>query len=152
MIKLTTLQSSEPGFDAYEMFFEYASIPADATHSVLERILKRAMLTVQEAADVSLLDCTLRLTISSREDDSPIRLYQSVDTVLSVKDVKGNSLNFERAGKFIFVKGMEDVVIEYTTKSLPVEYEKLLPVAFEYATELYDGGDSAKLAQILCQC
>ena len=44
------------------------------------------MMAIQEVANRSLLKSVLRLTVSEREDNDPVRLYQSPATIVSVID------------------------------------------------------------------
>jgi len=153
MIRLTIDRCAEPQVSQLAMLKQYASVPDSSRDALLKLLLTRAMKTVQEAADKSLLPSTLTLTVTEREDNAAIRLYQTPDTIESVKDGKGEAIDYVRKGNSLLPRSFtETVVVTYTTRPDPAQADSLFAVVLQYATALYDGASSEELAQILSQC
>lgn len=127
----------------------YAAIADNSHDHWLKTCITRAVLSVQEKADKSLIACTLRVT----EEDATggVRLYQSVKDIVSVTDGRGVEHGFSQDGRIVHTM-TEKAVITYTTEPIAGNIDLLLPVVYQYATALYDGQDSKTLASILEQC
>lgn len=127
----------------------YASIPDDTQDAWLQICLNRAVLSVQEKADKSLVACTLR--VSDEDAMEGVRLYQSVKDIVSVTDGRGVEHEFSQAGRMVYTM-TEKAVVTYRTEPIQADIDSLLIVVYQYATALYDGQDSRTLASILEQC
>lgn len=127
----------------------YASISDGSQDAWLRICLNRAVLTVQEKADRSLVACTLR--VSDEDAMGGVRLYQSVKDIVSVTDGRGVEHEFSQDGRMIYTM-TEKAVVTYTTEPVQGDIDSLLIVVYQYATALYDGQDSRTLASILEQC
>jgi hypothetical protein len=149
MIELSLIESDAPCMAWLDSLKTYASVADDSQDALLNSLLLRACLRVQEMADKSILSC--RFLLSEDEAEGSVRLYQTVSEVVNVKDGEGNGVSWVRKGRKILVDHTT-VEVEYTTKPNPMEVEALMPVVFQYATALYDGEDSGTLANILKQC
>lgn len=149
MIDLEIIERAEVPADWIEQFKAYAAISGNASDSWLKTCVTRAVLSVQEKADKSLIACTFNV----REEDAlgGVRLYQTVKDIVSVTDGKGESHEFSVDGRMVYTM-TEKASVTYTTEPLQGNVDMLLPVVFEYATALYDGQDSRTLASILEQC
>jgi hypothetical protein len=129
---------------------QYASVADDAQDMLLQSLLARAVMRVQEMADKSLIPCTFRQWETDAQDG--VRLYQSVAEIVSVADsVTGDEVHWEKKGRFI-IPACESVVVIYNTIPAEGDICDLLPVVYQYATALYDGQDNSTLANILTQC
>lgn len=127
----------------------YAAIADNASDAWFIACLTRAVLTVQEKADKSLIACTMRVV----DDDAStgVRLYQSVKEIIGVTNGRGAVLDYSVDGRMVYVVA-EGAVVTYTTQPKQGNVDSLLPVVYQYATALYDGQDSKTLAAILEQC
>lgn len=153
MIRLNTIETAEPKREHLSMFKQYASVPDNSRDALLTVLLRSAMKAVQEAADKSLLPCTLELVVSEREDNDFVKLYQTPDEILSVTDGAGNALDFKRDSNFIrCFMFTPTVIVRYKTQPVLRDAEALLSVVFQYATALYDGESTDTLNKILAQC
>ena len=153
MIRLTIDKCAEPQVSQLAMLKQYASVPDSSRDALLKLLLTRAMKTVQEAADKSLLPSSLTLTVTEREENVAVKLYQTPDTIESVEDGKGNALKHTVSGNVLILDDYtETVVVKYTTRPDPAQADSLFAVVLQYATALYDGASSDELAQILSQC
>lgn len=151
MITLNIIESSRPSAEWLEGLKAYASVPDASQDSLLESLLHRACLRVQEMADRSLLACTLRLEEDGVENGL-VRLYQTTAEVLTVTDGEGNALAWAKGSRTVSVGAADHVVVTYRTEPRDGDIAELLPVAYQYATALYDGEESKTLANILLQC
>ena len=152
MIRLNTIEAEEPKREHLSMFKQYASVPDNSRDALLTVLLRSAMKAVQEAADKSLLPCTLELVVSEREDNDFVKLYQTPDEILSVTDGAGKAIDYKRDSNFIrCFMFTPTVIVRYKTKPMR-DAEALLPVVFQYATALYDGESTDTLNKILAQC
>lgn len=151
MITLNIIESSSPSAEWLEGLKAYASVPDASQDSLLESLLLRACMRVQEMADRSLLACTLRLE-EDEVENGVVRLYQTIAEVLTVTDGEGNALAWAKATRTVSVGAADHVVVTYRTEPRDGDIAELLPVVYQYATALYDGEDPRTLANILTQC
>lgn len=127
----------------------YAAIADNAGDAWFLSCLTRAVLTVQEKADKSLIACTIR--VSDDEARAGVRLYQSVKDIVAVTDGNGIGQAYSVNGRMVYVMS-ERASVTYTTAPSQGNIDMLLPVVYQYATALYDGQDNQTLASILSQC
>lgn len=151
MIELEIIESNELPVDWMTGFKAFASVADDSQNALLESMLLRAVLRVQEMADRTILPCRLRLCEDGVEN-GVVRLYQTVKTIDRVTDAEGNAVKWTRANRTLSCGMVDNVVVEYTTEATEGNIHHLLPVVYQYATALYDGQDSRTLASILMQC
>lgn len=149
MIDLEIIERAEIPAQWLSSAKAYAAIADNASDAWLLTCLTRAVLTVQEKADKSLIACTIR--VSDDDASTGVRLYQSVKDIISVTDGRSALLDYSVDGRMVYVVA-EGAVITYTTEPKQGNIDLLLPVVFQYATALYDGQDSRTLAAILEQC
>ena len=154
MIRLDIIKCAEPMKAQLDMLKQYASVPDSSRDALLKMLLTRAMKTVQDTAGKSLLPCTLKLTVTERENDSVVvKLYHTPDEIVSVVNGNGDNIGFERRGNILTLDALaEEVAVTYTTRPDPAQADSLFAVVLQYATALYDGADTDTLAQILSQC
>ena len=149
MITVSIIEKSELNEGWLDMLKAYAGVADTGQDSLLNILLNRAVLRVQEMADKSLLACTMR--VEADEASEGVRLYQTVKDILSVKDCDACEIAYSQEGRTIYA--MQDyVVVEYTTEPNSEDVDNLLPIVLQYATALYDGQDNTVLANILKQC
>ncbi len=149
MIRLTIISAEDIRCEWLQELKRYASVPDDSQDALLRSLLRRAALEVQEYADSSLLACSFRLDVTDNED-SRIRLYQTVSDVTSVTDGNGRSLGYSLSGNSVSLSTLSETVsIMYDTVPDEGEVGRLLPVAIRYATALYDGQDNTELTKII---
>lgn len=151
MITLNIIESSRPSAAWLEGLKAYAAVSDDTRDALLESLLLRACLRVQEMADRSLLACTFRLE-EDEVDRGVVRLYQTVAEVLTVTDGGGHAIAWAKGNRMLSVDTAGHVAVEYTTAPREGDIDELLPVVYQYATALYDGEDQRTLANILTQC
>ena len=149
MIELTIIEKADTPAAWLEQFKAYAGIADNAQDSLLQAILSKAVLSVQQKADRSLIACTIELYEDEVEGNA-VRLYQTVSQVVSVKG-KAAELYWEPRGHSIRVYS-DSVTVTYKTEPHLADIDTLLPIVYQYATALYDGEDSKTLASILSQC
>jgi hypothetical protein len=150
MIELNIIERDEIPAVWLQQFKAYASVADDSQDSLLNAILTKAVMTVQQKANKSLIACTIELHEDEVEDNT-VRLYQTVSEVVTVTDGTGNAAYWQPSARNLRVYSNE-VVVEYKTEPRAGDIDDLLPVVFQYATALYDGEDSRTLANILSQC
>ena len=80
MVSLEIIEREEPAAGWLEDLKAYASVADDSQDSLLNALLVRACLRVQEMADKSILACTLEVHDDEVEDNY-VRLYQSVSEI-----------------------------------------------------------------------
>ena len=149
MIRLNLISSDKVRCEWLQELKRYASVPDDSQDALLRSLMKRAALEVQEYADSSLLACSFRLDVTGNEE-SRIRLYQTVSEVVSVTGGDGVSLGYSLSGSYVTLSvPSETVSIIYDTVPDEAEVGRLLPVAIRYATALYDGQDDIELTKII---
>lgn len=149
MIELNIIEKADTPAEWLEQFKAYASIADNSQDSLLQAILSKAVLSVQQKADRSLIACTFELSEDEIEGNA-VRLYQTVSQVVSVKG-KAAELYWEPRGHSLRVYG-DSVTVVYKTEPRAGDIDDLLPIVYQYATALYDGEDSKTLASILSQC
>ena len=147
MVSLEIIEREEPATAWLDQFKAYASVADDSQDSLLNALLVRACIRVQEMADRSILACTLELADGDVEDNT-VRLYQTVSEVLDVTTAEGHRQYWQPAGKNIRVYS-DTAVVRYKTEPRTADIDRLLPIVYQYATALYDGEDSKTLANIL---
>ena len=150
MVNLNIIERAELPAGWLEQLKTYAAVSDGTQDSLLSSMLMRAALRVQEMANKSLLACTIELREDEVEDNT-VRLYQTVSEVISVSTPQGHRLYWEPRSNGIRVYD-DEVVVIYKTEPRATDIEDLLPIVFQYATALYDGQDTATLANILRQC
>lgn len=151
MIELEIIERNELPAEWMAGFKAYASVADESQDALLESLLLRSVLRVQEMADRTILGCRFRLA-ENEVEDGVIRLYQSVKSIDRVTDGEGNEIRWTRANRTLSCGVVDEVVVEYTTEATAGNVDELLPVVYQYATALYDGQDSRTLAAILMQC
>lgn len=151
MIELEIIERNELPAEWMAGFKAYASVADESQDALLESLLLRSVLRVQEMADRTILGCRFRLA-ENEVEDGVIRLYQSVKSIDRVTDGEGNEIRYTRANRTLSCGVVDAVVVEYTTEATAGNVDELLPVVYQYATALYDGQDSRTLAAILMQC
>lgn len=149
MIDLEIIERAEIPLGWLEEMKAYAAIADNANDAWLTSCLTRAVLSVQEKADKSLIPCTLR--VSEEEARGGVRLYQTVQSIERVTDCNGSEIGYSIVGRMVYTKS-ESASVTYTTMPMQGNVDMLLPVVYQYATALYDGQDSRTLASILEQC
>ena len=151
MITLNIIESSRPSAEWLDGLKAYASVPDASQDSLLESLLLRACLRVQEMANRSILACTLRVE-EDEVEDGQVRLYQTIAEVLTVTDGEGSPLEWAKGNRTVSVGAADHVMVTYRTEPRDGDIAELLPVVYQYATALYDGEDPKTLANILSQC
>lgn len=151
MIELDIIERSELPAQWLTGFKSFASVADSTQDALLESLLLRAVLRVQEMADRTILSCRFRLQ-EDEVQDGIVRLYQTIKTIDKVMDAQGNEVRWTRANKALSCGMVDNVVVEYTTEATEGNVFNLMPVVYQYATALYDGQDSRTLAAILMQC
>lgn len=149
MIELTIIEKADTPAAWLGQFKAYASIADNSQDSLLQVILSKAVLSVQQKADRSLIACTIELYEDEVEGNA-VRLYQTVSQVVSVKH-EGNGVAYSFIGRKVHV-AHSPVIVTYKTEPHLADIDTLLPIVYQYATALYDGEDSKTLASILSQC
>ena len=153
MIELTTLSACKPHDEVFSLFRQDASIPDEHRDAVLRMHLKSAMIAIQEVADRSLLKSVLRLTVSEREDNDPVRLYQSPETIVSVTDGSGAPLGYTRQGPWLTPdRYTSTVIVTYETAVEEGTLDALASAVSRYAVALYDHEDVSVLNSIKASC
>lgn len=144
------IEAGDPLYDHLEQFKMYASVPDNTRDGMLLKILKRAMLTVQEYADKALLPCVIELTAYDVEPGEALRLYQGGREVVSVTDREGVDVDFTPdSGRVIINRRASSVTVTYTNEVVVADAERLQPVCWELATAIYDGEEASRQASIL---
>lgn len=153
MIELTTLSACKPHDEVFSLFRQDASIPDEHRDAVLRMHLKSAMIAIQEVANRSLLKSVLRLTVSEREDNAPVRLYQSPETILSVTDGHGNAIGYTMQGLWLTPdRYTPTVIVSYETAVDEGALDALASAVSRYAVALYDHEDISVLNAIKASC
>ena len=155
MIQVRILECKDPLADHLEQFKQYASVPDDSRDGILQKMLKRAMLAVQESSNVAMLPCKIEVMLAPVWPGDTIRLYQGGKTIISVKDSQGEDLAYAREGDVIKIlethKAWSTAVVVYQNEVIVPEAEKLQPVVWQLATAIYDGEDASVQNAILRQ-
>ena len=153
MIELTTLSACTPHDGVFSLFRQDASIPDEHRDAVLRMHLKSAMIAIQEVANRSLLKSVLRLTVSEREDNDPVRLYQSPATIVSVTDGNDAALGYTMQGPWLTPDCYTStVIVTYETAVEEGALDALASAVSRYAVALYDHEDVSVLNSIKASC
>lgn len=153
MIQVRVTQSADPTTAQLTAFKQYASVAEDAQDTMLQKLLKQAMLKVQEFSDRALLACTLELVISDIAAGERVKLYQGASAVTSVKDEEGGNVDYTLCPDGLYLKrACKAAKVTYTNTVNEHEADRLLPVVWQYATALYDGAEPQEQAAILKTC
>ena len=134
-------------------FKKYASVPDDSLDSMLLRLLKNAALRVQEYADKAFLPCTVRATLPVPESTGIVRLYLGGGEITSVKNGRGDDVNYEAlsGGRVLIYGRVGEVVVTYATAPNEGDQVALEQAIIRYATADYDGAETAELNKILSE-
>ena len=100
MIELDIIERNEIPAQWLAEFKAYASVADNSQDALLESLLLRSVLRVQEMADRSILPCRFRLQ-EDEVQDGVVRLYQTIKTIDKVTDAEGNSVRYTRANKIL---------------------------------------------------
>ena len=149
MIELSIIEKADIPDAWLHQFKAYASVADGAQDSLLLAILTKAVLSVQQKSDRSIIACTIELYEDEVEGNA-VRLYQTVSQVMSVTH-GGNGVSYAHVGRKVNV-AHSPVTVVYKTEPRLADIDALMPVVYQYATALYDGEDSKTLASILSQC
>lgn len=149
MIELTTLSIGEPSRETFALFKQDASIPDEHRDAVLRMHLKSAMAAIQAVTNKTLLPSRLQVTVSDREDNDAVMLYQSVKAIVSVTDGQGEPLSYSRDGRCIKPDNYTPtVIVTYDTDVDGCGLGALQSVVSRYAVALYDHESVATLNAI----
>ena len=153
MIRLQIIKAGNPTNDQLERFKQYASVPSDSRDALLMNCLQRALLAVQESADVALIPCTFRLSVNDVKAFETFRLYQGGQFIADAVDSETGSPADVKCtdGLVMFKRHYRSIVITYDNVVSPYDVARFEPIAWQYATALYDGEDSKTLQNILNQ-
>lgn len=149
-IKIIKCDGPQP--DHLEQFKQYASVPDDSRDGVLMKMLKRAMLEVQEFSDIAMLPCRIEMTLTDVRPGDFVKLYQGGKTVVSVTDATDGEqeVGYEQMLNGIFFRTCHQAVtVVYENQVVIPEAEKLQPLCWELATAIYDGEDAKVQGSIL---
>lgn len=142
MYKIRFISAAEPNAEQLASFKAYAGINSGDQDGLLLSVLRDAFLKVSQNEDTTLLAGEVELSVTQRENNSPIYLYLTPNEIISVK-ADGAEVGYSREGKTITTaEYYEDVVIRYST-SVEVDVNAYLPKVLRYASALYDGDDAA---------
>lgn len=152
MAKLTITEIQSIPSSLLEEFKQYASMPDASQDSVLQGLLKSALLRVQEYGDRALIQCTARQIATIDEETGILQLYLGGGDVVSVTDtIDGNSVDYEAiaGGKLrVFARGRE-VEVVFVASPVTGELERCKATVLRYATALFDGDNTEALNSIL---
>lgn len=149
MIRLEVIETAQPTAETLEELKRYASVADDGQDTVLMSALVTAFDRVQRAADTALLEGRYR--ISAEDHPGIIHVYMG-GTVERVTDSLGLPVSFNQRGYKVYVGTDGNVEVEYSTRVVPADYARLMPVVLQYATAIYDGQETITLNSILRQC
>lgn len=133
-------------------FKAYANISGDSRDREIASMLLTAITTIEDIADVSLTNQTIKLY--SEKAVYQQRLYLApVKSITSVKDYTTSvALDYTTVSDYEYVNLSEkrDVVIEYTTEPTVMGINLYRHFVFEYCSALFDGKtDNRYIDQIL---
>lgn len=151
-LKIISALGPTPGM--LEALKQYASVPDSSRDAMLSRLLKSALLRVQEFADCALLQCEVVQTSPADEETGRIRLYLGGGEVTGVSDHEsGAAAEFTAKSGVVIVPGMrgKDVDVAFTTEPVQGDIERCMPTVLRYATALYDGEEQMTLNRILLE-
>lgn len=150
MIRTTLISIAEPGQALLGEFKAELGVTDSNYDGHIRNCLLRALTEVQDAADTSLIDCTIKVT-DTEVEDGRVRLYQNVEGLVSVM-VDGVAVSGTQVkGNMALVSG-SDAEITYTTKAVEGDVMRLKPVVFRYGRALFEGLDTSTLNRILSEC
>lgn len=150
MIRTSLISFAEPAQALLDEFKAEVGATDDNFGQILRNCLVRALCEVQDAADTSLLDCTMKVLDTEVENGS-VRLYQSVSGLVSVTVDGVAADGAVLQGNIVKVSGSQAEVV-YTTEASEGDLMRLKTVAFRYGRALFEGQDSATLNRILSEC
>lgn len=140
----------EPLADHLEQFKQYASIPDNSRDGILLKILKTAMLRVQEFTDVAVLPTTIEMVVNDVRRGDVVRLYQGGTSVTSIVNQDGEVVDYEQEGNRLrILDSCLAMTVTYTCVPVVARAETLQPVIWQLATAIYDGEDAKAQAAIL---
>ena len=130
----------------------FANVTGDTRDKELASMLLTALITVEDIADVSLTNQTIKLYSEKAVFEQ--RLYLApIKTITSVKDYETSVvLDYTTVSDYEIVKLSEkrDIVIEYTTEPTVMGINLYKHFVLEYASALFDGRvDNKYIDQIL---
>lgn len=133
-------------------FKAYANISGDSRDREIASMLLTAITTIEDIADVSLTNQTIKLY--SEKAVYQQRLYLApVKSITSVKDYTTSvALDYTTVSDYEYVNLSEkrDIVIEYTTEPTVMGINLYRHFVFEYCAALFDGKtDNRYIDQIL---
>lgn len=153
MNRLEIIENNDPLELAWlEAFKQYASVPDDLRDDLLRRILRTAILRVQEYADRALIRCRVRQVCRSDAETGQIRLYLGGGEEISVTyDYGGEEAPYTQKTADLLVISPRGslVTVEFTTIPAKSWRDQAQPTVFRYATAIYDGEAVEVLNSIL---
>lgn len=154
MARLEYISVSETAINGMLTDFKtYASIPDDSQDTYLLKLLRNAVLRVQEYADRALVESTLRATLKVPAATGIVKLFQGGGNIIECKDERGNNVPYDvlQDGRLAtFVRDVS-ITVKYTTVPSATEQALLLQAVLRYATADYDGAETAELNRILTE-
>ena len=135
-----------------EEFKQYCSVPDNGRDALLERLLRSAIMRVQEYSNRALVVCRVRQTARSNPETGLLRLYLGGGKDLTVRfvDTPFPASYEPTGGGSIFVRPRgAAVTAEFTTDPVRSWLDEAKPTVFRYATALYDGQSAEALGSIL---
>ena len=154
MARLEYISISAPAIAGMlEDFKAYASIPDDGQDTYLLKLLRNAVLRVQEYADRAIVECELRVTVQVPAATGIVKLYLGGGNVSSCKNERGEDVPYDNLTEGRLATFVRDgsVTVQYTTVPNAADRDALLQTALRYATADYDGAETAELNRILTE-
>ena len=132
---------------------QYASIPDGSRDALLTRLLRNAVLRVQEYADRALVPTKVRQTVSIPEAGGIVKLYMGGGTILSIVDGSGEFIPYDPlpGGQLQLFRRGGIAKIEYETAPVKADQDRMWSTVIRYATADYDGADTQELNRILTE-
>jgi len=136
-----------------EDFKSYASIPDDCQDTYLLKLLRNAVLRLQQYADRAIVECQLRVTLRVPAATGVVKLYMGGGNISSCKDERGNDVPYDvmTEGRIATFVRDATITVEYTTVPSLADRSSLLQAVLRYATADYDGAETAELNRILTE-
>lgn len=154
MARLEYISVSETAINGMLTDFKtYASIPDDSQDTYLRKLLRNAVLKVQEYADRAIIECTLRVTLRVPAATGIVKLYMGGGNIASCTDDRGNEVAYDvlTGGRIATFVRDTDVTVQYTTIPSEADSTALLQTVLRYATADYDGAETAELNRIMTE-
>lgn len=154
MARLEYISVSETAINGMLTDFKtYASIPDDSQDTYLLKLLRNAVLKVQEYADRAIVECTLRVTLRVPAATGIVKLYMGGGNIASCTDDSGNSVGYDPlpGGRISTFVRDATVTVQYTTVPSEADRTALLQTVLRYATADYDGAETAELNRIMTE-